>query len=104
MRANDQDETVVDDKTRIQILHHDRFSRTPISSLEETLVFEGRTTPLAYARHYNIEFQCLFDMTFYPFDTQTCRMHLQPTANAGKYELGEVGRHSTRGDIRRFDG
>jgi hypothetical protein len=34
--------------------------------------FEGTENPLLYARSYDLEFNCEFELLHYPFDRQTC--------------------------------
>jgi hypothetical protein len=36
--------------------------------------FEGAFNPFVFSRTYALDFQCLFDLHDYPFDTQNCQM------------------------------
>ena len=54
---------------------------------DEKYVFKGSENPLLYSRHHNIEFQCNFDMTYYPFDVQQCRMIFLRVGDGGKFKL-----------------
>jgi len=90
INTDNQDETLVDSKARMKVIRKDNFTKNPTSEVEETQIFSGKRNPIIYFRHYNIEYQCLFDMTYYPFDVQKCQMHLKPNENKGNFRVGSV--------------
>ena len=46
-------------------------------TLHESALFDGEEHPIVYSREFNIEFECAFDLRFFPFDTQLCAMELK---------------------------
>ncbi len=62
------------------------FRLNPVHESEERYVFSGGENPLVYKRHYNVQFQCNFDMSFYPFDVQRCTM-VFVRETSGKFAL-----------------
>ena len=46
---------------------------------EETAYYEGAENPVTFAREYNQEFACDFELHNYPFDVQICQIVLSPT-------------------------
>ena len=47
--------------------------------------FKGGENTITFSRIYDIKFICEYDVAWYPFDVQTCKMTLAPFGNTGKY-------------------
>ncbi len=62
-------------------------SPSPAAESDERHLFPGAENPLVYGRHHNIQFQCSFDMTYYPFDVQRCHMIFLRNPGVGKFLL-----------------
>ena len=45
--------------------------------LHETANYSGADNPCIYTREFDLEFKCFFDLIYYPFDTQTCKIELK---------------------------
>jgi hypothetical protein len=50
------------------------FIVRPLSDFDNTYIFEGSENALYYERELTVEWMCDFDMSWYPFDTQSCTM------------------------------
>lgn len=48
-------------------------------------MFKGSENPFVMSRVYDVNWICEYDMSWYPFDTQTCYMTLQPDGNSGEF-------------------
>ena len=44
---------------------------------ENIEIYDGKQNPLQFFRMYAIDFRCVFDMSWYPFDIQTCTINLK---------------------------
>ena len=62
-------ETVLDDSTVISIKREGEFE-----SLQNKRVYSGKDNPLISSRFYITQFMCIYNMAWYPFDTQRCSM------------------------------
>ena len=47
------------------------------SSLLKDFTFDGEDGTLLKVSNYNVPFICDFELAFYPFDTQTCKMRME---------------------------
>ncbi|XP_059081195.1 uncharacterized protein LOC131879020 [Tigriopus californicus] len=52
---------------------------TEITEATEAILFEGESSTISLKRDDLQEFQCNFDLQYYPFDTQTCHIIFQTT-------------------------
>lgn len=46
------------------------------SDLNNALIYEGDLNPLVYTRTFSEQFECNFNLLYYPFDIQHCHMNL----------------------------
>ena len=74
------------------------YTLSSAEDVDEKFIFSGVENPLVYRRHHNIKFQCLFDMTFYPFDVQKCNMVFITNPNAGRFRLRKKSDEKDGGD------
>jgi hypothetical protein len=54
-------------------------------------VFKGGKTEVEMSRFYETEFLCLYDMAWYPFDTQTCTLDFSIDVTATAFVRLETG-------------
>ena len=52
------------------------FSISPREKLHNDHIFSGKDNSISTTRTYTTDFDCKFDMHFYPFDIQQCNMNL----------------------------
>ena len=48
----------------------------PPTVLDETLFYKGSENLLVYRTEYNLQFQCVYELGYYPFDIQTCTIQV----------------------------
>ena len=58
---------------------------------ENKYVFDGYSNPLEYKRFYSQDFECQFNLHWYPFDTQTCYLDIIPRTDLRDFiQLGKL--------------
>ena len=77
----------MDKKSIIRILANENFthSRTDLSHHQNIYIFPGEDTNVEMARTYATEFLCLYNMNWYPFDTQSCSLDFMLDATANTF-------------------
>ena len=85
--------TVVNDKTEIKVERRGHFKLSEKSENENVQYFDGSENPLHMTHFYNQKFLCNYQMAWYPFDIQICKIILimKPAfAPFTKLKVGEV--------------
>ncbi len=77
--------TLNDRKSFMKVLRQASFTRTPMSDLQNSYLFNGKDNPLTISRVYSSKFLCDFDMSVYPFDTQKCSIIFVMKGNSGEF-------------------
>ena len=49
----------------------------PSTVLDETLFYKGSENLIVYRTEYNLQFNCIYELGYYPFDIQTCTMEVR---------------------------
>jgi len=75
--ARQAEGTVVDDITQTLVLKRGQSLPDDIKLAVEADVYRGVDSPMLMTREYFIKFNCDYDLTMYPFDTQICEMIFQ---------------------------
>ena len=60
-------------ETRIVVNRQGNFTRTELNVVDEIEIFNGASNSLLMSQTYTHEFQCAYDFSMYPFDTQVTR-------------------------------
>ena len=68
--------TINDKNTFASIRQEGNGSMIEKESNEDILVFQGSENSILLSRVYSTQFYCEYDMAWYPFDIQTCRIEL----------------------------
>ena len=66
--------TVTDSESTISVKREAEFTRNTISDIDNTYIFQGKDNPLEMSRVYETDWICDYEMNWFPFDTQKCRM------------------------------
>ena len=66
--------STTDKESIISVRREGDFSRIGIESIDNIYMFEGDENPLYMMRVYQTSWICDYQMNWYPFDTQTCKM------------------------------
>ena len=77
--------TSVDENSMILVKKEGNMSLSSIQEVEEIAYFSGSENPLIYSKNFYHRFQCLFDLNYYPFDTQLCTILLKKPNKVGKF-------------------
>ena len=56
--------------TRVTVTREGDFTRSGMEEVDEAELFEGAENRLTMNQTYTWEFQCLYELQRYPFDTQ----------------------------------
>ena len=67
---NNHDTIAALENSQVYVKRRGGFAQSPLSSMDEIEIFEGRENPLTMIQSYTKDFKCVFDMTTFPFDTQ----------------------------------
>ena len=67
------------------------FEFSTMTSSDNIYMFKGSGNHLATSRVYNVEWICVYQLAWYPFDTQTCRMILEADGNSEEFVDLNVG-------------
>ena len=51
------------------------FTLSPNNELHNNRVYKGTENPISISRVYSADFECKFEMQYYPFDVQQCSMN-----------------------------
>lgn len=73
---NDDSERTVTDEDTLLIVEKLEGVGSPVQrrELEAAEIFLGELNSILYSRHYSMEFDCLFDLHSYPFDSQVRKL------------------------------
>jgi len=81
--------SILDDKSRLIIdIDDDRPTQPMAPGFErsiEAFVYDGETASILMTRKYSTEFECVFELQYYPFDIQRCHMEFQMSGVTEKY-------------------
>ena len=58
--------------------------------LQESALYEGKENNIIYLRQFTEKLKCVFDLSFFPFDTQTCSISFK-TGNKERNLIKLVG-------------
>ena len=67
--------------TRIKVRREGNVTRGGKEVVNEVEVFRGDQNPLVMTQVYTKRFQCQYDFQLYPFDTQTCTIRMDASAD-----------------------
>ena len=72
-----KESTVIDEKSVISVFREgNNFTHSPLESLENAHIYKGSENKLRLSRTYDVDFICNYNLFWYPFDTQNCRMNI----------------------------
>ena len=75
-------ESLIDHKAFATVLRNGTFIRRNLTHLHNAYLYDGAENPITLSRVYSERFLCDFDMSVYPFDTQSCRVTYVVKGNA----------------------
>ena len=79
-------ETIVNDgRAKAYVMRYGHFKLVGNDVLYNTEVFNGDENTITVFRIYRHEFICIYQIAWYPFDTQRCRVVLSPEGNSDEF-------------------
>ena len=76
--TKNREESTVDDRTKVTIKKLKRGYISDKSYPENKFIYDGKDNVLEYSHYYYMIFHCDFLMQWYPFDTQVCKIEIEP--------------------------
>ena len=64
----------VDDKSQEIVLRKGKFTPSPTSRLHNDHLYQGSENDIVTTRIYSQDWICDFELSYYPFDVQFCKM------------------------------
>ena len=64
-----------DSRSAVTIIRNGNFSISPKEELRNDHIYDGKENDISITRTYNTDFDCDFNMGYYPFDIQQCNMN-----------------------------
>ena len=68
------DKIQVDDKSQEIVLRKGKFTPSPTSRLHNDHLYQGSENDIVTTRIYSQDWICDFELSYYPFDVQFCKM------------------------------
>ena len=65
-----------DEEARMSIVRQGEYTLSTIKEVHEARMFKGEENLVRYSREYKMEFECNYNLAFYPFDSQTCSINV----------------------------
>ena len=90
--TNSQDNTEVpnDSKSKIRVRKSGNLTMSSKENLKESALYSGKENYIVFSRRFTEELNCVFDLSFFPFDTQTCSIYLN-VGNEERYLVELIG-------------
>ncbi|XP_040564481.2 uncharacterized protein [Lepeophtheirus salmonis] len=83
-------QTEVDKLSVCTLIREDNPRIEDNSQDREALLFDGEFNSISLVREYYQDYSCDFDLTFYPFDTQLCKMEFTVQGWTSNYVVLEI--------------
>ena len=83
--TEDSERILNDDLSGAYVKRKGGFQLAGMDKLYNTEVFQGEENDLSLSRIYRHKFICLYQIAWYPFDTQRCRIVISLIGNAHKF-------------------
>ena len=77
--------SLVDSESSISVKRESNFTQNTISEIDNTYIFNGVKNPLVMIRVYETDWICDYEMNWFPFDTQKCRMTFAVTEEMNNF-------------------
>ena len=86
--TRNEEKTIVDSEADLLVKKSGGFEYEGIETIDETRSYKGHENPMIFKRSYFKTFQCQYDMSLYPFDTQKCSIIMEaPLSDQGFINL-----------------
>ena len=88
-----EEQSVLDRKSIMRILPNENFThtRTDMHHYQNLRIFSGEDSKVEMSRVYKTKFICLYNMAWYPFDSQTCSLDFKLDVTESAFVLLDTG-------------
>ena len=83
--TDEKTRTTTDRESTISIKREGTFVKNTLESIDNVYIFQGLHNPLDMNRVYETEWICDYEMNWFPFDTQKCRMTFAVTPDLNNF-------------------
>ena len=83
--TKDSDEILNDKVASAYVTRNGTFNLVGLDEFYNTEVYLGSENPITLSRIYRKEFICIYEIAWYPFDTQRCRITLSIVGNSDEF-------------------
>ena len=70
--SKDNSEVPNDSHSKLCVRKNGSLTMSGKENLKESALFHGKENSIIYSRQFTEELKCVFDLSFFPFDTQSC--------------------------------
>ena len=91
--------TRTDSESVISVRREGDYTKNTVEDVDNTYIFEGENNPLYMSRVYQTEWICDYEMNWYPFDTQKCRMTFAVTLDMNNFITLVGNGHTYQGPV-----
>ena len=81
-----------DSQSKLSVSKTGSLTMSSTENLQESALYDGRENNIIYIRQFREKLKCIFDLSFFPFDTQTCSISF----NTGNKERNLIELIGTR--------
>ena len=71
--------SLIDEESVMLVIRRGEPGKSDITNTENKLLYKGNENPIRYERYYSLLFKCDYQLQWYPFDTQSCFLDLEPS-------------------------
>jgi len=92
--TNSEDNTVVqnDADSKLCVRRNGSLRMSSEENLRESALFHGKENSIVYSRQFTEDFKCVFDLSFFPFDTQSCSISFN-VGNKERHFIDLIGKN-----------
>jgi hypothetical protein len=91
--------TSTDSESTISVKREASFTQNTIRSVDNIYIFQGLDNPLDMNRVYEMDWICDYEMNWFPFDTQKCRMTFAVTKDMNNFIRLDGNGHAYHGPV-----
>ena len=91
--------TKTDSESVISVKREGNYTRNTLEDVDNIYIFKGLYNPLDMSRVYQTEWICDYEMNWYPFDTQNCRMTFAVTQDMNNFIRLVGNGHTYQGPV-----
>ena len=63
-----------DSQSKLSVRKNGSLTMSSKENIQESALYQGKENNIIYLRQFTEKLKCVFDLTFFPFETQTCSM------------------------------